>query len=134
MAKIRSAAAGHKVDSCKKLTDLIFNDLTDRLSPRVRREFERHLRVCPDCVSFLNTYKNRLTHRNPERRRVAGESARHCARVFAAKSASNRRAVILFGNPSNGMTSLLAMLMQQTNNCPRRASKGRANLGIVFED
>jgi anti-sigma factor RsiW len=44
--------------SCKKITDLILNHLTGRLSPALKREFERHLRICPDCVSFLNTYKN----------------------------------------------------------------------------
>ena len=31
--------------------------LTERLTPRIKREFLRHLRLCPDCVSFLNTYK-----------------------------------------------------------------------------
>ena len=48
-------------DSCKKITDLIFNYLTDRLTPAVRREFERHLRICPDCVNFLNTYKKSVS-------------------------------------------------------------------------
>jgi hypothetical protein len=36
---------------------LIFNYVNDRLSPRLTAEFEQHLRICPDCVSFLNTYK-----------------------------------------------------------------------------
>ena len=31
--------------------------LTDRLSPSLTREFEQHLKICLDCVNFLNTYK-----------------------------------------------------------------------------
>ena len=43
--------------TCKEITDLIFGYLNDTLSPTVRRDFQRHLRICPDCVSFLKTYK-----------------------------------------------------------------------------
>jgi hypothetical protein len=43
--------------TCKEITDLIFGYLNDTLSPSVQRDFKRHLRICPDCVNFLNTYK-----------------------------------------------------------------------------
>ena len=43
--------------SCKQLTDLLFDYLNDKLSRRVKRDFEQHLGICPVCVSFLNTYK-----------------------------------------------------------------------------
>ena len=43
--------------TCKEITDLIFGYLNDQLSPRVKRDFQRHLRICPDCVNFLNTYQ-----------------------------------------------------------------------------
>lgn len=43
--------------TCKELTALIENYLTDKLSPRLKREFERHLRICSDCVNFLKTYQ-----------------------------------------------------------------------------
>jgi hypothetical protein len=43
--------------TCKEITGLIFGYLNDTLSPSVRRDFKRHLRICPDCVNFLNTYK-----------------------------------------------------------------------------
>jgi Putative zinc-finger len=43
--------------TCKEITDLIFGYLNDTLSRSVKRDFQRHLRVCPDCVNFLNTYK-----------------------------------------------------------------------------
>ena len=50
-------AQGSAIDSCKQMTDLILSYLNDRLSPTLRREFEQHLRICPDCVNFLTTYK-----------------------------------------------------------------------------
>jgi Putative zinc-finger len=43
--------------TCKEITGLIFGYLNDTLSPSVRRDLKRHLRICPDCVNFLNTYK-----------------------------------------------------------------------------
>jgi|SRR6516164_9036037 hypothetical protein len=43
--------------SCKEITDLILDYLNDKLTPTIKREFMQHLRFCPDCVSFLNTYK-----------------------------------------------------------------------------
>src|SRR5262245_36699050 len=43
--------------TCKEITDLLFGYLDNTLSRSVMRDFQRHLRVCPDCVSFLNTYK-----------------------------------------------------------------------------
>lgn len=55
MAKVKTASVARKSDSCKKITDLICNYLAGRLSPTMKREFERHLRIRPDCVNFLNT-------------------------------------------------------------------------------
>jgi Putative zinc-finger len=43
--------------TCKQMSDLIFDYVTRRLSPSLTGDFERHLRICPDCVNFLNTYK-----------------------------------------------------------------------------
>jgi Putative zinc-finger len=43
--------------TCKEITDLIFGYLNHTLSPPLRRDFQRHLRICPDCVNFVNTYK-----------------------------------------------------------------------------
>jgi Putative zinc-finger len=47
--------------TCKEITGLIFGYLNDTLSPSVERDFKRHLRICPDCVNFLNTYKKTVT-------------------------------------------------------------------------
>jgi hypothetical protein len=43
--------------TCKEITDLIIGYSDNTLSPTVKRDFRRHLRICPDCVNFLNTYK-----------------------------------------------------------------------------
>jgi hypothetical protein len=47
--------------TCKQMSELIFRYATDRLSPSLNREFERHLKICPDCVNFLNTYKKTVS-------------------------------------------------------------------------
>lgn len=39
------------------MTDLILSYLDNRLGQQLKREFEQHLRICPDCVNSLNTYK-----------------------------------------------------------------------------
>ena len=43
------------------MTDLVFDYLNDKLGPRIKRDFEQHLRICPDCVNFLNTYKKTVS-------------------------------------------------------------------------
>jgi len=57
MAKLRRPNPPRINDTCERMTDLIFDYLTDRLAPHLKREFEQHLKACPDCVSFLKTYK-----------------------------------------------------------------------------
>jgi anti-sigma factor RsiW len=55
----RKKAARVRTD-CKQITALLDDYLSDRLSPKLKRDFEQHLDTCPDCVSFLNTYKKTL--------------------------------------------------------------------------
>ena len=43
--------------NCKQITDLLYDYLNNELSRKVKRDFEKHLNICPDCVRFLNTYK-----------------------------------------------------------------------------
>ncbi|MGH7802577.1 MAG: anti-sigma factor family protein [Thermodesulfobacteriota bacterium] len=49
-----------KVHTCKQATALILDYLTGELDPKTARLFEEHLMVCPDCVSFLNSYKETI--------------------------------------------------------------------------
>jgi hypothetical protein len=53
----RKAAGALTNKTCKEITDLVFGYLNGTLNPAVKRDFQRHLRICPDCVNFLNTYK-----------------------------------------------------------------------------
>jgi hypothetical protein len=57
MAARKAVAKVSTNHTCKEMTDLIFGYLNDTLSRTVQRDFKRHLRICPDCVNFLNTYK-----------------------------------------------------------------------------
>jgi hypothetical protein len=43
--------------TCQRVTDLIIDYLTEVLEPDIRAAFAVHLRNCPDCVAFLQTYK-----------------------------------------------------------------------------
>ena len=47
--------------TCKQMTDLILDYLSDKLSPAVKRDFQQHLKICPDCVNFLSTYKKTVS-------------------------------------------------------------------------
>jgi hypothetical protein len=47
--------------TCKQVTGLVSDYLNDKLAPAVKRDFQHHLRLCPDCVSFLNTYKKSVS-------------------------------------------------------------------------
>ena len=60
MAKRKTATKKLSHKSCKEIGDLVLGYLRDELTASTRREFERHLKVCPDCVSFLNTYKKTI--------------------------------------------------------------------------
>jgi hypothetical protein len=60
MAARKTAARLLTKRTCKQITDLVYGYLNDTLSPTVKRDFQQHLRVCPDCVSFLNTYKKTM--------------------------------------------------------------------------
>jgi hypothetical protein len=57
MTARRKAARVLTERTCKEVTDLILGYLNDALNPSLERDFKRHLRICPDCVNFLNTYK-----------------------------------------------------------------------------
>ena len=47
--------------TCKEITDLILSYLNDQMSANTKRKFQRHLKLCPDCVNFLNTYRTTMS-------------------------------------------------------------------------
>lgn len=55
-----SSASPLNPKTCKQITDLVLAYLNNQLGPRVTQTFERHLSICPDCVSFFNTYKKTI--------------------------------------------------------------------------
>jgi hypothetical protein len=57
MARQKQTANVLTTKTCKEMTDLVRDYLTDALDATIKRDFEQHLRICPDCVSFLNTYR-----------------------------------------------------------------------------
>jgi len=46
--------------TCHLVTSLILDYLSGQMGPETTSAFEQHLRDCPDCVAFLNTYKKTI--------------------------------------------------------------------------
>lgn len=46
--------------TCRELIDFIAEYLDGTLPPEHRRDFERHLTVCPPCVAYLDGYKKTI--------------------------------------------------------------------------
>ena len=42
--------------TCRELVDFLADFLDGTMPSDVREHFEKHLKNCPPCVSFLNTY------------------------------------------------------------------------------
>ena len=61
MPKRKQATQSLSAKTCQELTELISDYLADKLEPSLKREFEKHLSICPDCVNFLNTYKKTVS-------------------------------------------------------------------------
>ncbi len=43
--------------TCKELIDFLGDYLESGLAPPQRREFDRHLAVCPSCINYVESYK-----------------------------------------------------------------------------
>jgi anti-sigma factor RsiW len=48
---------GHEYITCRELVGFIADYLDGSLPSAMRHEFERHLKVCPSCVAYLEGYK-----------------------------------------------------------------------------
>ena len=51
---------GANLETCKEVAQFLGDYVSGRLTVRVRRKSAEHLRICPDCVSFLNTYRSTI--------------------------------------------------------------------------
>ncbi len=47
--------------TCQELIDFIAAWLDDELPTETRLEFERHLELCPDCVDYLDGYRQAVS-------------------------------------------------------------------------
>ena len=43
--------------TCRELIDFLADFVEGGLAPEQRREFDRHLAVCPSCVNYVESYK-----------------------------------------------------------------------------
>jgi len=58
----RKPAAVHTDDkTCKEISNLLLDYVNEDLTAPVKRSFDRHLKICPDCIGFLNTYRKTIS-------------------------------------------------------------------------
>ena len=81
--------------TCKQITDLVFGYLNDQLNPKMRRDFERHLDLCPDCVSFLKTYKKTIQASGTVSPAIIPAKVRNSILTFLRKQMRRVGAIIL---------------------------------------
>ena len=81
--------------TCKQVTELIADYLSDRLDPPVKRKFERHLSICPDCVNFLNTCRKIIAATGSLRARALPVKLRNNVLAFLRKKMRRLAAVLL---------------------------------------
>jgi anti-sigma factor RsiW len=46
--------------TCRDFADFLADCLDDALPATVRRQFEAHLAECPDCVAYLQQYRDTI--------------------------------------------------------------------------
>ena len=46
--------------TCEQITEFIIDYISQELPEATHASFEAHLRNCPDCVAFLNTYRQSI--------------------------------------------------------------------------
>ena len=75
-------------NTCETETLLITGYLTSQLSPRTLIAFESHLKLCPDCRAFLQTYRKTV---ELTRAFLELEPAKNRRRKLALRAANPRR-------------------------------------------
>ena len=58
--KRRSIKLAESAITCKKEVEFIADYLSSDLDLQQRKAFENHLKICGDCVAFLETYKKTI--------------------------------------------------------------------------
>ena len=111
MAKRRAVAKTLTNRTCKQITALVLDYLNGNLSPNVKSDFEKHLRICPDCVSFLKTYEKTVQTTRSINAETMPPRVRNNILTFLRKRIHRvgGYSLILFA-PLIGASSLLASL------------------------
>jgi predicted anti-sigma-YlaC factor YlaD len=77
--------------TCKEISDLLSNYLDNSLAARVKRQFDEHLKICPACVAFLNTFQKTLSVVHSVRVEDMPENVRRNVLGFLRSRARRRR-------------------------------------------
>ena len=46
--------------SCKEAADFITDYVEETMSPKMRKKFEKHMAMCPNCEVYLEQYKHTI--------------------------------------------------------------------------
>lgn len=60
MAKRLSIKGKEETAICRPIAEFVSHYLNGELDAETAKSFERHLAICPDCLSFLKTFKKTL--------------------------------------------------------------------------
>src|SRR5438309_6925057 len=96
MAKPKRSSTRTTDKTCDQVTALVLGYLTDNLSASVRREFEQHLTICPDCMNFLNTYKKTVAVTKSVNQREIPAYVRDNILIFLRKRIRRIGALVIY--------------------------------------
>src|SRR5262245_55240629 len=96
MVKRKTAKQSRADVSCKSITDLIWEYVGGWLESNIKLEFEKHLRICPDCVNFLKTYKKTISLAHSIRADAIPAKVRANVRDFLRQKIRRLAAIFVF--------------------------------------
>lgn len=79
------------LETCRDIVEVMGEYCDGKLTPRLRREFERHLDCCPECVAFLETYRETPKLARASLRRAIPARMRDRLRAFIRTSLRAKR-------------------------------------------
>jgi hypothetical protein len=92
MAVRKTGAQWLPQKTCKEIAALVSDYLHDNLEARLRRQFEEHLKICPDCIAFLKTFRKTVSLIPSVRAEDMPDHVRQNILTFLKSRARRRRA------------------------------------------
>lgn len=74
--------------TCQQMAEFLGEYYDGSLSAEQRREFERHLAICPPCIHYLESYKTTVALEKASLRDSAGEGTGSCRTAATAPAES----------------------------------------------